>query len=141
MLANVIVARKVTVNRLYSFKARSAKIFETENKTQEIAVSLHGSSHNFLKLGTYPITSIAETINTETSGLSNCHQTTIADKAAIRITVSLLVIFFVPYFNEKRKTATTKNSPTVKLRAPQPPPPYQIPTTAVPVVIAQINQV
>jgi len=76
--------------------------------------------------------SIIETIIIEISGLSNCHKTKIAHKAAIKVIVSPRVIFFVPYFSEKRKTVITKNSPTVKFSAPKPPPPYHIPTTAVP---------
>jgi len=65
----------------------------------------------------------------------------ITDNAAIKMAVSFLVIFFVPYFMEKRKTTMTKRVPIVKFSAPQPPPPYQIPKTAVPWVIAQMSQV
>lgn len=41
--ANVIAAKYVTVNKLYSLNAKTAKILDMEKSTQEIKVSLHGS--------------------------------------------------------------------------------------------------
>ena len=140
-MANIIATKYVVVSKLYSLNDSIANKFEIVKAIQVVSVSLQGSIYDFLKLGMYPITSIAEIMITETSGLSNCHQIIIADKAVIKMAVSPLVIFLVPYLKENRKTPITKIVPTVRFSAPQPPPPYHIPTTAVPCVRAQISQV
>ena len=79
------------------------KINDKEITAQGIGGSVQGSSNVFLKLGIYPKTSIIDTMKTASNGLSNCHQTTIADNAATSTTVSLLVIFLVPYLKESKE--------------------------------------
>lgn len=84
---------------------------------------------------------MTETIITARSGLSICHQTKIAKNAAIKMSLSPPVISLTPYFNENKKTIKTSAVPSARFRAPQPPPPSNIPKTAVPCVIAQMSQV
>ena len=141
MLATVIANKYVVVNKLYRLNDKIAKIFDTVNKNQVIRVSLQGSIYDFLNVGIYPRTSIAVNIIIERIGLSNCHQIKIAQRAAIKIIVSSLVIFFVPYLKENAKTTQTSIVPVSMLSKPQFPPPYHIPASAVPCVRIQISQV
>ena len=90
-MANIIATKYVVVSKLYSLNDSIANKFEIVKAIQVVSVSLQGSIYDFLKLGMYPITSIAEIMITETSGLSNCHQIIIADKAVIKMAVSPLV--------------------------------------------------
>ncbi len=106
-----------------------------------MSVSLHGSSYDFLKLGKYPKTSIAEIINIETNGCFNFHQTKIARIAIINIIVSHVLIFLVPYFIESKKIPKVTKLNKMRFNEPTPPPPYITPKAAVPVVIDQISQV
>src|SRR3989344_1126417 len=111
--------------------ASIAKPLPIEKAVHDQRVSDHGSVIDLRHVGTNPITSIVEAIIIARRGLSSCHHTKIAAIAAISITVSLRIIFLVPYLREKRNTIATKNTPIVSANAPKPPPTYQMQATAV----------
>ena len=77
---------------------------------QKEIVSDHGFLYDFLIVGTHATASIAETIITAINALSSCHQINIANSARAKITLSLLVIFLVPYLNDSKKIMKTSKS-------------------------------
>ena len=84
---------------------------------------------------------MAAIIRTARMGWSSCHHTKIPTRAAASVTISPLVMFFVPYLNERRNMKATSTTPSVSPSAAMPPPPYHTPAVAVPWVMTQMSQV
>ncbi len=111
------------------------------NSAQVIRFSVQGSAYDFLKVGMYPITSMADTSRIASNGLSKNHHMRIEDSAMIKIMTSLSLMSFFPNRSDTNKTAAMKTSDIVEGIDPTPPPPNQSPVTATPLVISQISQV
>ncbi len=99
------------VNKENSVFANKVNRVETDINNQNVGVSVLGSCQVFLKLGKYPAVSINETMTTAKSGFCICHQTTTAESAKNKVTVSILVIFLVPYLSESSIIIETINAP------------------------------